>query len=247
LSGRIAVEINHPNSLIYIHDSNTLPSYSTSKLPSIRFKYNIGISYNKEHFERLPPPYESNCQYYSGKIKSRDQCINELIYDFILENGCLPRNHELLTYVVIGYNYSKFNYSLCINETKTVELKLFEGYCRESCIEDFYEFYETPVNHFGQNILETINSKYISFIYSPKMEFMQFIVNFGGLIGLWQGISLNDLKDIIFQSIRRVLSRPRVKRQLNKFTPLSRRLISIFRNSKLKVNLLKNIINCDII
>lgn len=79
------------------------------------------------------------------------------------------------------------------------------------------------------------------------MEFMQFIVNFGGLIGLWQGISLNDLKDIIFQSIRRVLSRPRVKRQLNKFTPLSRRLISIFRNSKLKVNLLKNIMNCDII
>src|SRR5208282_6722044 len=76
LSGKIRAYIDRPNSLIYIHDSNTLPSYSTSKLPSIRFEYNIGISYNKEHFERLPPPYESNCQYYSGKIKSRDQCIN---------------------------------------------------------------------------------------------------------------------------------------------------------------------------
>jgi hypothetical protein len=139
---------------------------------------------------------------------------------------------------VIDYNYSKFNCSLCINETKTVELKLFEGYCRESCIEDFYEFYESSGgSSLGTYVLETINSQYISFIYSPKMEFMQFIVNFGGLIGLWQGISLNDLKDIIFQSIRRVLSTPRVKRQLNKYTPLSRRLISIFRNSKFKVNL----------
>jgi hypothetical protein len=205
LSGKIVVSVNHSKSLIYIHDSNTLPSYSTSKLPSIRVTKNkFRISFNKEHFERLPPPYESNCQYYSGKIKSRDQCINELIYDFILQNGCLPRNHELLTYVVIDYNYSKFNYSLCINETKTVELKLFEGYCRESCIEDFYEFYESldGISN-GTYILETINSQYISFIYSPKMEFMQFIVNFGGLIGLWQGISLNNLKDIIFQSIRR--------------------------------------------
>jgi hypothetical protein len=238
-----------PNSLIYIHDSNTLPSYSISKLPSIRItKDNTRISYNKEHFERLPPPYESNCQYYSGKIKSRDQCINELIYDFILENGCLPRNHELLTYIVIDYNYSKFNYSLCINETKTVELKLFEGYCREPCIEDFYELYESSDGDpHAVYILGTINSQYLSFIYSPKMEFMQFIVNFGGLIGLWQGISLNDLKDIIFQSIRRVLSTPRVKIQLNKFTPLSRRLISILRNSKFKVNLLKNIKNSDII
>jgi hypothetical protein len=137
---------------------------------------------------------------------------------------------------------------LCINETKTVELKLFEGYCRESCIEDFYEFYESldGISH-GAYILETINSQYISFIYSPKMEFMQFIVNFGGLIGLWQGISLNDLKEIIFQSIRRVLSTPSVETQLNKFASLSRRLISIFRNSKFKVNLLKNIMNFDII
>jgi hypothetical protein len=242
LSRKIVVKIHYPNSSIYIHDSNTLPSYSTSKLPPIRVKEitKTRISYNKVHFERLPPPYESNCQNYSGKIKSRDQCINELIYDFILENGCLPRNHQLLTYVVIDYNYSKFNYSLCVNETKTVELKLFEGYCRESCIEDLYEFYELSDGNFhGYYVLETTNSQYLSFIYSPKMEFMQFIVNFGGLIGLWQGISLNDLKDIIFQSIRRVLSTSRVKRQLNKFTPLSRRLISIFRNSKFKVNLIK--------
>jgi hypothetical protein len=239
LSGKISVRIDHPNSLIYIHDSNTLPSYSTSKLPSIRVTKNkTRISYNKVRFERLPPPYESNCQYYSGKIKSRDQCINELIYDFILQNGCLPRNHELLTYVVIDHNYSKFNYSLCTNETKTVELKRFERYCRESCNEDFYEFYESLDGISPRTYtLETINYQYISFIYSPKMELMQFIVNFGGLIGLWQGISLNDLKDIIFQSIRRVLSSPRVKRQLNKYTPLSRRLISIFRNSKFKVNL----------
>jgi hypothetical protein len=149
---------------------------------------------------------------------------------------------------VIDYNDSKFNYSLCINETKTVELKLFERYCRESCIEDFYEFYESSDGSDHElYILETIKSQYISFIYSPKMEFMQFIVSFGGLIGLWQGISLNDLKDITFQSIRRVLSNPRVKRQLNKYTPLSRRLISIFKNSKFKVNLLKNIMNCDVI
>jgi hypothetical protein len=47
-----------------------------------------------------------------------------------------------------------------------------------------------------------LHSKYISFKYKPKLEFSQFMVNFGGLLGLWHGISLNDFTNTIIYFIK---------------------------------------------
>jgi hypothetical protein len=48
-----------------------------------------------------------------------------------------------------------------------------------------------------------LNSKYILFKYKPELEFSQFLVNFGGLLGLWHGISLIELKSIIMNFINK--------------------------------------------
>jgi hypothetical protein len=50
-----------------------------------------------------------------------------------------------------------------------------------------------------------LNSKYILFKYKPELEFSQFLVNFGGLLGLWHGISLIELKNIIKNFINKKL------------------------------------------
>ncbi len=54
-------------------------------------------------------------------------------------------------------------------------------------------------------IFENLHSKYISFKYKPKLEFLQFMVNFGGLLGLWHGISLNDFTNTIINFIKNKL------------------------------------------
>jgi hypothetical protein len=46
------------------------------------------------------------------------------------------------------------------------------------------------------------HSKYISFKYKPKLQFLQFMVNFGGLLGLWHGISLIDFTNTIINFIK---------------------------------------------
>jgi hypothetical protein len=50
-----------------------------------------------------------------------------------------------------------------------------------------------------------LHSKYISFKYKPKLVFLQFVVNFGGLLGLWHGISLNYFTITTINFIKRKL------------------------------------------
>ncbi len=45
-----------------------------------------------------------------------------------------------------------------------------------------------------------LHSKYISFKYKPKFEFIQFMVNFEGLLGLSHGRSLNDFTNTLILS-----------------------------------------------
>jgi hypothetical protein len=50
-----------------------------------------------------------------------------------------------------------------------------------------------------------LNSKYILFKYKPELQFSEFLVNFGGLLGLWHGISLLELKNVIINFVERKL------------------------------------------
>jgi hypothetical protein len=43
----------------------------------------------------------------------------------------------------------------------------------------------------------------IAFEHKPEMVFMQYLVNFGGLLGLWHGLSITDLKNSIINLIKR--------------------------------------------
>jgi len=51
---------------MFLHDSNQLPSYSTSQLLSVPIEItSSNILYEKFIFKRLPPPFNTNCQDYN--------------------------------------------------------------------------------------------------------------------------------------------------------------------------------------
>ncbi len=200
---------------LYIHDSNQLPSFPTSEFPSFP---KTKIFYEKKIFKLLPPPYETNCFDYSNSLyRSQSECINEHIIQKYLEHNCLPKNNEMITYVVDNYNYSKFRHKFCENVSiPTKYMDSLKKICLKSCNEVLFEIWysnafllsydKSFVLGCGRKL--TINFmplkiQNIAFEHKPEMVFMQYLVNFGGLLGLWHGLSITDLKNSIINLIKR--------------------------------------------
>jgi hypothetical protein len=180
---------------VYIHDSNQLPSFPTSKLSSSSMSYLKLFTYEKIAFERLPHPYDTDCSYYEKSIKSRAQCLNEKVLDIIKKNKCSPKSSKLFTYFMKNGRYQVYNYTFC-NDSKinfTVELNTKE--CRISCYEEIYRITESKIYKFFPGVqFDPIDTKYMTILYSSQMTFISYLINFGGLLGLWHGISLADFK-----------------------------------------------------
>jgi hypothetical protein len=139
--------------ILFIHDSNQLPTFINMKLFPIVIegKY-LFYHYEKTLFERLPPPYETNCQYYSGRIRSQSQCLNELLFEEFLKNGCLSKSDGNITYVIHNNDYSKFKHKICDNFTLEIGnhfLNKWNQRCRQSCIEELYETWESEKDPIG--------------------------------------------------------------------------------------------------
>jgi hypothetical protein len=80
-----------------------------------------------------------------------------------------------------------------------------------------------------------LNSKYILFKYKPQLEFSQFLVNFGGLLGLWHGISLIELKNILMNFINKNLIAFIRVRKLWKYFAILKLFKKFFKYFKIEV------------
>jgi hypothetical protein len=195
---------------MFVHDSNQLPSFPKSKLSSLPLEslsmQSIHIFYEKKLFKLLPAPYETDCYEYSGNIKSQAQCLNEVLFKGFLRNNCLPKSDDMLTFVINNKNYVEFDYRFCKNNTfemRNKSLILSLNNCRKACNEEIYEIWYSN-EKFGDFELRSISLKYIAFEHKPGMKFNEYLVNIGGLLGLWHGLSLLNLKSLIIKLIRKI-------------------------------------------
>jgi hypothetical protein len=200
--GSIYREVNIQNGtrLIYIHDAKQLPSFTFSRLPSISKRIDPSISFSKTVFKRLPSPYDTNCFDYRGSVKSRAQCLNELMIKNFLKFKCLPKNHEQITFVIKNKSYAEFNYRFCRDSVVNSVEKISFSYCKIECEEEIYDITNEKSNYRWTDFNMTINhQRYMIVKYRPELEFIQFLANFGGLLGLWHGISFIDLKKLLIK------------------------------------------------
>jgi hypothetical protein len=182
---------------VYIHDSNQLPSFPTSKLSSLSiFTSSFKLfTYEKIAFERLPHPYATDCSYYEKSIKSRAQCLNEKILNIINKNKCSPKNHKLFTYFMKNGRNQVYNYTFCKDSKISFNAELNTKECRIPCYEEIYRISESKIFKFFPGIqFYPIDTKYMTILYSSQMTFISYLINIGGLLGLWHGISLADFK-----------------------------------------------------
>jgi hypothetical protein len=228
----------------YLHDSNHLPSFAFSKLSSFPvYSYPLTMTYyEKIVIKRLETPYNTNCYNYKGKTKSRAQCINNLILDHFFKFNCLPKDYEFITYIIKNGVYAEFEFSLCNKSVLEKKFKINFKKCRIECNEEFFEISnrrELTDNFIGDKF-KMLDNKYIILKYIPVMTFIDLMLNFGGLLSLWNGVSLVDLKNALHKYFKKFYSKLLNKRIFRKCKTHINWIENFYKKSHLKVrNLIK--------
>jgi hypothetical protein len=222
------------NIVIFIHDPNHLPSLPNSKITPI---LNMGqlVVYDKIRLNRLPAPYETDCDHYDGPIKSQAQCFNQLIEELYLRKKCLPKISDKLTYIVDKSNLTNYGHEFCVNVTIDYDENILMKKCKKACKEYLFFVWQTANIHEFRTECETVNKYFISFNFVPKLGFVNYLVNLGGLLGLWHGISLIDLKNILMIKIQKIFSRLNLNNLSNDDLFLIKMLKILQKYAKVKV------------
>jgi hypothetical protein len=236
-------EILHENYNNYIfkfrNRSHQTLYHEPSQLPSLTFTDDaVGdVSISVFKFERLPPPYDSNCFDYenSNSFKSRGQCINDCVFKKILKKyDCIPRES---VNVLTLYDNMTLDSTFCVDNNYE---DFSEDDCRDRCLmpceELFFTTYQTSnFGYFKRQKIIYINKIYMTFVY--------FMSSIGGLLGLWNNVSVYDLQLIIIRICGKIFKLKLITK-LSKyfFSPKILKSFDLIRSFVIKLNLkVKNI------
>ncbi len=221
---------------LYIHDRSLLPLFLKSHMNSkIYFDVYSRFYYDKKYFKLLPAPYETNCFDYKGsKFNSQPECINEFLFEkFLMKNKCLPKNDEKIAYVIKNYNYSKFEKNICKNTTYFSD-QISYANCRKPCDQILYEVWSLNFDY-RQNFTQKMKQYFIVIEHKPELKFDQFLMNLGGLIGFWHGLSIIDLKNLLMKFFKKIIMKSSKLQKLRSYFVLFKFFKKI-KTSKLMVD-----------
>ena len=159
--------------------------------------------YNIYKIERLGHQYDTNCLNYDreSEFATRHDCIKSY---FITEIEPICNRSTL-----VGYGFlMRSAPNDTIIESCTISNRMYmhtNEKCTQSCRMNCHESYysqrfdvESTVN--GTLMLMTKDWKLpdLTIKYIPEMNFMAFVCNFGGLLGMWLGLSFVNILSTIY-------------------------------------------------
>ena len=173
---------------------------------------------NKIDFERLPKPYDTDCQEYG--TSNRFECLNHCYkINYHHQFGCIPQQYSLYTYIIKNnVKHMTFCNDTFLNNLTMINLDL-ESFCKKQC--------RTPCNEFSYelDILKiefdstheemlpyyiALNNYYTKIKYSPSLEFGQLIINLTNIWSLWHGMSFITIVIEFFGLIKKISSKLRL-------------------------------------
>jgi hypothetical protein len=177
----------------------------------------------------LQNPYKSECSYYDTNQSpfnsvSHDHCLNKCLKtNCFLKYECVLRNYE---YVIRQLDESSFDSKIECNQNEHKDCKnLFEK-CRKICPIDclsevhfftsqitFHENKNRKVNYYYYYYWDS-REAFISYEETADMLLIDYFTCIGGLFGLWFGICLERLLDLIVKHTRNL--KTKVKLQVEK-------------------------------
>jgi hypothetical protein len=204
-----------------MHSQNTFPRMDfEDNYLELESGHSYSISFTRIRSKLLPPNYTTNCRRYnSSNIKEaqsgsdcHERCVlrilNQTCGQCIHHFGVLLRKQLLKEYETEKFcNFEWINKTKCNNNILS-ELRL---YCRKDCQYDCdKQIINFNVKRSDKLSKSESNMKTIIHIshsrlpdqkieYLPEMSFVSFIANFGGLAGMWLGLSAIALYDFVFK------------------------------------------------
>ncbi len=173
---------------LLIHDPN--------QLPSLTFTDDVAHSLSAIKVKRLPPPYDSNCFDYenSKSFKSRGQCINDCVLKkFLKKYDCIPRESAN---VLTLYDNMTLDSTFCVDN-------YFEDFneneCSNRCLKNCEEIFFISFKSISNQKRIFYEAKHFIYINNIYLTFVYFMSSIGGLLGLWNNVSVYDLQLIIIK------------------------------------------------
>ena len=215
---------------IALHSPNTHPIYIRAEsFESLTMGRVNAISYTEIKTRLLPAPYETDCRIYSlddlGQNNMRSDCIQKCVDQNMLNtepkidcisvlfNFKLIRKDNLFNLSMVklcDLNYSK---SIHLSDTLIHKQIHLENNCKQechkNCEESYYEFKIEMIK--AHSWIKTSNEFAITLkhnrfpdqiiTHKPVMLWIELVSNFGGLLGMWLGLSIAFLLEYIIKFI----------------------------------------------
>ena len=180
----------------------------------------VGLIYiiNKIDFERLPKPYDTDCQEYG--TSNLFECLNHCFkMNYHHRFGCIPQQYSLYTYIIED---NVKHMTFCINDTFLNNLTItnsdVQAFCKKQCRTPCNEFsYEFDILKIKFHYLDgslipyyiALNNYYTKIKYSPSLEFGELIIKLTNIWSLWHGMSFITIIIEFFGFIKKISSKLR--------------------------------------
>ena len=175
------------------------------------------IEFWKWNIKRLGKGYDTDCREYDPKIYTRSDCIFDC-YQERAKYNC--RTEDVVSYPLlkkkIYFENNDFNLSKCDIKMNIMNeiLEYCYGKCNRECHITYYSF---TISKFKQIDLQQVHFLFkhnempdLTIRHIPEMPLLTFICNFGGILGMWLGVSfvdsLNHVSKLLYVKILSMIS-----------------------------------------
>ena len=197
---------------IFIHSPNDLPLYDQGKLLPLESGISQSIQYSTIKILRFGRDYETDCREYGHEYdyETRSSCIVSCVkhhHDTICNSNSLPEMGNVVTKKFITINYNK-TITNCSDYYKTKQDSLVN--CSKQCkLNCNYKYYPAKIHRLieiedfssSDVIMEHNTMPDILIKYIPETSLISYACNFGGLLGMWLGLSFLQIVEDIIGSI----------------------------------------------
>ena len=187
-----------------MHSPNSLPDSKIGK-NFMEFKYRADylVTYNKIEIDRLDSSYDTNCidydiDYVHGNFNMKSDCIASCYQTMMREmcdlEGYLVKSPFMMRKDRIKNEQAKILKG-CPNEEDDFKvITQCTNQCKDDCKFKYYLFDSTTIKKFPHPVASIfirhngIPDVFIRHI--PEITHLSFISSFGGLLGMWLGLSI---------------------------------------------------------
>ena len=201
------------NNGLSVHSPNMLP-FQDNIYKQLEIGTSYVIFYRKVEAKLLPGGYDPHCinydlDYKHGNFNMQSDCIYSCMIDRVDKN-CIA---DIKTSMEILLRESQLETNDISECNGTNEIEQAEYYCYYQCPQECRRsYYILEAQMLGMKDKKEIFSKPVTEVYlrrsdfpdmiieyMPEMSFISLVCNFGGLLGMWIGVSMFNIIIIIYK------------------------------------------------